>query len=263
MVAEFPVPGSPIAGGPANATERVVRGLARAGVEMTVITPASRRPETETFRVEHGEVILVRHDARFLTPRRMRPWRYAALPLVGAAEPDVVHRQGVITDALVAADTARLAPSLVTARGDARRGALGVYAGVSGAARAAFADKLAEHVLSNVQLTVNVHPDWRVNLPCEPRSSVYVPNIVDEAFFRATRAPEANRVLFCSGTLRIKGFDLLAQAWAAGRRSVPNATFGSPAGQSRLRPLTLPASRGSACSAPTHWRTNWRAPTSS
>jgi len=225
MVGEFPVPGAPVAGGPANATERLVRGLARAGVEMTVIAPAPNGSRAETFRADYGEIMLVSNHARLLALRRMRPWRNAVFPLVEAAAPDVVHGQGVITGGAIAADAARLAASVVTVRGNARRDALAAYPGLFGKARAALADHLVKHVLSNVALTVNVHPDWRVNLPSEPRALVYVPNIVDEAFFGVMRAPVESRVLFCGGTRRIKGFDLLEQAWPTVRRAVPGATL--------------------------------------
>jgi 2-deoxystreptamine N-acetyl-D-glucosaminyltransferase/2-deoxystreptamine glucosyltransferase len=78
-------------------------------------------------------------------------------------------------------------------------------------------------VLDDVDLLVGVHPDWRINLPVEPRRFAYVPNIVDEAFFAVARAPSAGTVLYCGGPRRIKGWDLLLAAFTDVRAAMPDA----------------------------------------
>ena len=219
------MPGRPVAGGPANATARLVRGLVESDVQATVIAPALANESSRTLEVDGALVHVVAHDQRFLTPRRMRPWRHAALPLVEASGADLVHGQGVITGGVVVADVPSSTLRVVTARGNARQDVLAAYPGVAGRLRAAWGDHEVARVVDAVDVTVNVHPDWRINLPRKPHRLVHIPNIVDDVFFSVTRAPVEGRVLFCGGTRRIKGFDVLAAAWPAVCRAIPGATL--------------------------------------
>ena len=205
-----------------------------AGLQVTVVAPASGDQPSRTFHRDGAELHFVAHDQRFLGPRLLRPWRKAALPYVHAAEPDVVHGQGIITGGIVAAAVSAH-PTVVTARGNARRDTLAAYGRVSGPMRAAIGERLIDHVLDNVDLVVDVHPDWRVNLPRRPRRFVHIPNIVDDAFFSVEREPIRGRVLFCGGNRRIKGFDLLEAVWPEVLKQVPGASLrlvGWPEGES-------------------------------
>ncbi len=199
--------------------------MGRRGVRVTVVAPAPPGLPATTFAIEGAEVVLVPHDGRLLAARRMRPWRRAARPFVEAAQPDIVHGQNVITGGVVAADAASLARSIVTARGNARRDTLAAYSGVPARIRAALGDRLIGDVLDRVDMVVGVHPDWRVNLPAEPRRFTHIPNIVHGAFFRVERSPVAGRVLYCGGARRIKGFDVLEAAWSHVRAAVPGASL--------------------------------------
>jgi hypothetical protein len=190
---------------------------------VTVVAPAPAHERAETVRLHGADVVVVPHDQRLLVPRRMRPWRQAGVRVVEALDADLVHGQGVVTGGVVAAGVSETIPRVVTARGNARRDTLAAYDGIPGRVRAAMGDRLIASILRNIDVTVGVHPDWRVNLPAEPEVFVHIPNIVDDAFFEVDRVPVSGRVLFCGGTRRIKGFDVLAAAWPSVRKAVPDA----------------------------------------
>jgi glycosyltransferase involved in cell wall biosynthesis len=170
----------------------------------------------------------------------MRPWRAAARPLVEAAGADLVHGQGVIAGGVVVADLPSSTARVVTARGNARQDVLAAYPGLAGRLRAAWGDHEVARIVGAVDVTVNVHPDWRINLPREPQRLVHIPNIVDDAFFEVTRSPVAGRVLFCGGTRRIKGFDVLETAWPAVRRAAPGASLRVVGWPADAAPVALP-----------------------
>jgi glycosyltransferase involved in cell wall biosynthesis len=164
----------------------------------------------------------VSHDQRFSLLRGIRPWRVAGARVVRELGPDVVHGQGILVGGVVAAAVPG-PPRIVTARGNARRDTLEAYRGVGARLRASLRDHYASRVVRSVDAIVGVHPDWRINLPVEPRRLVHIPNIVDEVFFSVQRAPVGETVLYCGGTRRIKGWDLLEAAWGDVRRAVPGA----------------------------------------
>jgi glycosyltransferase involved in cell wall biosynthesis len=70
---------------------------------------------------------------------------------------------------------------------------------------------------------IGVHPDWKVNVPVQPRRYAFVPNIVDELFYGAERRPRPGRVLYCGGSSTIKGWELLVRAWPYLVDDVPHA----------------------------------------
>jgi glycosyltransferase involved in cell wall biosynthesis len=229
-----------VAGGPANATARLVRGLVQADVQTTVVAPAPSTEPSRTFEIDGAVVHVVAHDQRFLTPRRLRPWRSAALPLVEAAGADVVHGQGVISGGVVVADLPPSTARVVTARGNARQDVLAAYPGIAGRLRAAWGDHEVARVVDAVDVTVNVHPDWRINLPREPHRLVYIPNIVDDVFFTVPRSPVTGRVLFCGGTRRIKGFDVLEAAWPAVQQARSDTSLRVVGWPTDTAPVDLP-----------------------
>jgi len=62
-------------------------------------------------------------------------------------------------------------------------------------------------------VVVGVHHDWQINVPVRVERFVYIPNIVDSAYFESDYRPERGRVLFCGGVRRVKGWDILRPAW--------------------------------------------------
>lgn len=225
IVGEIPAPGHPVSGGPANATKRLVDGLVGAGVAVSVVAPAERDVPEERLHGDGATLIFVPHDQRYMIPRRMAPWRKAAVPVVESLRPDVVHGQGIVTGGVVAAGVRGDVPRVVTARGNARQDTLAAYHGTAGRIRAALRDRLIDEVIGGTDVVISVHPDWRVNLPRLPQHLVFIPNIVDDAFFSVSRTPTAGRVIYCGGNKRIKGYDVLEAAWPIVLQAIPDASL--------------------------------------
>jgi glycosyltransferase involved in cell wall biosynthesis len=122
----------------------------------------------------------------------------------------------------------------VTARGNERADTKAAYSGVGAMVRAHLRDRLANAAVERADAVISVNPDWTVNLPRRPRRFVYIPNMIDEVFFRPAREPEPGLVLFAGGTRAIKGWALLAQAWPQVQDAVQEArlnVIGWPPGQ--------------------------------
>ena len=182
---------------------------------MTVVAPAPLAEPARSIELHGAEVLLAPHSQRLMLPRRLAPWRAAAIPIVNGLGADVVHGQGVVEGGVIAAGASPDMARVVTARGNLRRDTLDDRArpSLGVRARAAILDRLAASVVRAVDATVDVHPDWRINLPCRPTRLVHIDNVVDAVFFRTTRDPVEGRVLYCGGARRIKGPDVLAAAW--------------------------------------------------
>jgi glycosyltransferase involved in cell wall biosynthesis len=205
-------------------TVRLVRALARAGLDVAVVAPSAGRP-LDPVHVFHGvRVQHIRQPARFALATNMLSWRRAAARAIEALRPDAVHGQGVGTGGLAACDVSGI-PRVVTAHGNARADTLAHYKGIPGSARARLRDRISRRIVSEADAIVNVHPDWRVNLPVRPERSIYIPNIVDEVFFAVERDPRPGVVLYCGGPKSIKGWDVLLGAWPSIRRAVPGASL--------------------------------------
>lgn len=209
------------AGGPANATARLVEGLAGVGVRITVVTP-SQRSNGQRGADDGIDVLQVPGGQRFSLLRGMRGWRDAVVSVIESLDPDLIHGQGALTGGVPVA-AARGMPRVVTARGNSRMDTLNVYPGLAGRVRAGIRDRLIRDVVNSVEMVIDVHPDWRVNLPVEPRRLAFVPNIVDDRFFDVGREPDEGAVLYCGGTRRIKGWDVLEAAWPLVTGLVPDA----------------------------------------
>lgn len=194
-------------------------------VSVTVVAPTERHVPEERLHVDGATLIFVPHDQRYMIPRRMAPWRKAAVPVVESLRPDVVHGQGIVTGGVIAAGVTGDVPRVVTARGNARQDTLAAYNGAAGRIRALLRDRLIDGVIDGTDVVVSVHPDWRVNLPRPPQHLVFIPNIVDDVFFSVSRTPAARRVIYCGGNKRIKGYDVLGAAWPSVLQAVPDASL--------------------------------------
>jgi glycosyltransferase involved in cell wall biosynthesis len=243
IVGDVPRPDRPVAGGPANATERLVRGLAAAGMRVTVVAPATLDEPPRSIEMHGAEVLVVPHAQRLMLPRRLGPWRSVAIPIVNRLEADIVHGQGVVEGGVIAAGASPAMARVVTARGNLRRDTLAQRPGLGGRARAGILDRLAASVIGSVDVTVDVHPDWRVNLPRQPGRLVHIDNIVDGAFYRVTRDPVEGRVLYCGGSRRIKGHDVLAASWRQVLRRHPRAQLRFVGWPNGTPPPDLPSIR--------------------
>ena len=215
----------PPAGGTQSAAGRLARALAGLGVSVTVVAPLHGGGSGSDVTLDGVRVVHVPDADRLATLRSLRPWRRAAVSVIRELGVDLVHGQGMLVGGLPACDVEDL-PRVVTVHGNARSDTLGAYDGVGAWARVALRERLVRQVIARADTVINVHPDWRINLPAPPRQLVHVPNIVDEAYRSTDRSPEPGRVLFCGGgPRRIKGADIVFAAWPAIAASVPDATL--------------------------------------
>jgi glycosyltransferase involved in cell wall biosynthesis len=224
MVSEFPEEGRDPKGGVETSALRLVCALAEAGTSVSVVAPAG--PEiTESVHERHDATIVhVGRGDRFSLLRSVRPWRRSAARAISGLEPDLVHGQALLIGGLPACDV-RARPRVVTAHGDPRRDTLADFPGLAGTVRAELCHRLSRQVVRRADAIVDVHPDWRVNLPFAPGRLEHIPNIVDQCFFDADAKPEPGRVLFCGGPSRRKGWDVLLAAWPAVKRELAGATL--------------------------------------
>jgi glycosyltransferase involved in cell wall biosynthesis len=201
---------------------RLVRALVDAGTSVAVVAPAGPEITRAAGERDGASVVHIGLHDRFSLARSLRPWRLRAVTAIAELEPDLVHGQGVLTGGLAACDV-RAVPRVVTAHGNVREDTLADYRGLGGRVRAGRRARLALDVVRRADWIVGVHPDWRVNLPCEPPRFTHIPNIVETCFFETTAEAEPGRVIYCGGPAPIKGFDVLIAAWAAVRDAVPGA----------------------------------------
>ena len=223
LITDFALPGRAPGGGTQAAAGRLARALSSRGVSVAVVAPLVGRRARSEATVDGIQVIHLSDPDRLSTLRSLRPWRRAAVRVVAELGVDLVHGQGVLGGGLPACDIDRV-PRVVTAHGNARSDTVGEYGGLGAHARVLLRDRLVRRVIARSDVLINVHPDWRVNLPAPPRRLVYVPNIVDEAYTAVERRPEPGRVLYCGGgPRRIKGADVLFAAWPDVTRRVDDA----------------------------------------
>src|SRR5436190_6003808 len=209
FVGGWPAEGREAEGGVEVATTRLAAALAAQGVEITVVAPGA------TAERGDGPIRVVRvpvaEDGRLLLLRGLRPWRRAVADVLDGFEVDVVHGHGMLEGGLPAVDAAR--PSVVSAHGNHAMDTRAARSGAGAELRVLAARRLARRVVRRADAIVSVSPDPEVNLPAAPRRFVYVPSIVDDVFRGTGAAPIPGRVLYCGGSRRIKGPDLLAAAW--------------------------------------------------
>ncbi len=240
MVSSYPRLGATPAGGVEVSTHRLVGALSTTGAEVTVVAPGPSSDERDgPVRVVH-----VDSDPRLALPRRLRPWREAAGRVLRELDLDVVHGQGLLGPGLAATDLRSL-PRIVTAHGNhAQDTRAWRRRGLGAEVRIALVERLSAGVVARADAVVSVHPDPSVNVPGHPRRFIHIPTIVDPVFARpGALQPVPGRVLYCGGARRIKGWDLLAEAWGRVAEAVPHATL-DVAGWPAAEPL--PAAFGSA-----------------
>lgn len=204
---------------------RLSRALARLGLSVAVIAPVTPRLRSDALVSDDGVTVLrVPHFDRLSLAVGLRPWRRRVRKLAAELAPDVVHGHGILDGGLPACDVTGAA-RIVTAHGSLRADTLIGSNRIGARLRSHVQTSLARAVVRRADAVVGVHPDWRVNLPASPRRLVHIPNIVEPCFFDVTPTPEPGRVLFCGGSRRIKGADLLLESWQTVRRAVPHAVL--------------------------------------
>ncbi len=219
MISPYPEVDVPPRGGVEVSTVRLVEGLTAQGVQVEIVSTGM------PARVTRDGIVVHRAPARRLTTARLlRPWRRDVRRILSDLSVDLVHGQGLMPPGVAATDVpSGRCPRVVTAHGNRNQDVLSHYAGPGARARSILVDRLSATAARRADLVVGVHPDWRVNVPVEPRRYEFVPNIVEEVFFEADRRPRPARVLYCGGANAIKGWELLAEAWPALLEEVPSA----------------------------------------
>lgn len=223
MLSEFPEPGTLPAGGPQVAAMRLVPELVQRGVDVVVVAPALwTSTETESELEGGGTLVGVPVSPRLQLADGMRGWRRGARAVVERLNVDVVHGQNLLPGGIAAAGINGV-PRVVTSRGNMREDTVATYTGVGGAVRIHLRERLARIAFESADVVVSVNPDWKINLPAQPKRFEFIPNIVDESFFAREHTPEPGVVLFAGGDNPIKGFDLLERAWPHVLEAVPGA----------------------------------------
>jgi glycosyltransferase involved in cell wall biosynthesis len=223
MLSEFPAPGTLPGGGPQIAATRLVPELVQRGVDVVVVAPAPWTSTETEFELEGGgRLVAIPTGTRLQLMHGFRTWRRGARAAVERIGVDVVHGQNLLPGGIAAAGIDGV-PRIVTSRGNMREDTIADYTGVGGAVRAHLRERLARVAFKSADVVVSVNPDWRINLPAQPKRFHFIPNIVDEDFFARTHDPEPGLVLFAGGDNAIKGWDLLEEAWPRVREAVPEA----------------------------------------
>jgi glycosyltransferase involved in cell wall biosynthesis len=219
MISPYPAADVPPRGGVEVSAVRLVEGLVAQGVHVDVISTGTPARETRDGIVVH------RARARRLTTARLLvPWRADVRRILSCLQIDLVHGQGLMPPGVAATDVpASRCPRVVTAHGNRRKDAHSDYTGPSALLRGALVGRLSGMAARRADIVIGVHPDWRINVPVQPRRYAFVPNIVDEVFFGAERRPRSGRVLYCGGSAAIKGWELLVRAWPYLLQEVPFA----------------------------------------
>jgi glycosyltransferase involved in cell wall biosynthesis len=207
-------------GGTEVAAQRLASGLAHRGVSVAVVAPG---PDEGIRDLETGGTFVgVPIGERLELARAFRRWRRSVSVAVERLEPDLVHGLELLPGGLAAVDISGR-PRVVTAHGNLRADTRAAYRGAGGWGRAVARDRLGARVVRAADAMIGVNPNWRINMPRPPRRFVYIPNAIDDAFFEEPPLTESGLVLFAGGTRAIKGWPLLASAWAGVRRRVPRA----------------------------------------
>jgi glycosyltransferase involved in cell wall biosynthesis len=222
MIADYPPPGGQPVGGPQVATRRLVSKLVERGLDLVVVAPSPSATETMTQLDDGARLVTVPAGTRWTLARGLRPWRKHARAVVERVGPDIVHGQGLLPGGIAAVDIEGC-PTVVTARGSVRADTAGAYRGAGRTARAFLSDRIAGAAVERADVVIGVNPDWTVNLPRRPKRFAYIPNMIDEEFFRRRRQPEQGLVLFAGGARAIKGWPLLAEAWPRVRATITHA----------------------------------------
>jgi len=210
LVAPYPPRGREPQGGVEVTTVRLAAALA---TEDDVTVVASGVPDRRLE--EHVSVVYAGvAEHRLALARSLRPWRKKVVRILAELEPDIVHAQGLHGPGVAATDAVETA--VVTAHGNVANDVRYNAARASARLRASAVRRLAALAARRAHTVVGVHPDWRVNVPVEPRRFVHIPNMVDDRFYSGNTTHERGLdVLYCGGPRLIKGWDVLVAAWPA------------------------------------------------
>ncbi|MBN2839625.1 MAG: glycosyltransferase family 4 protein [Coriobacteriia bacterium] len=238
LIADLP---TGVAGGPYATSRRLAELLRATGdIELHTIHPAESSSGRPT-RPAGGSVdgadmrqdlldhpLPMRSRAELL--RGFAPWSRVVHEALREIDPDVVHGQGTLHNG-IAAVTWPGCPRVLTPHGSPFVDARHRYPIGANAVLRPFLTRSVERCVAGADVVANVTTDWRVNLPVEPHRSVHIPNPVGDPFFAETPAPRVPVVHYLGGDRRIKGGDILAEAWPTVAAAIPGVelrVYGAP-----------------------------------
>jgi len=207
-------------GGVEKATHALCKGLLRAGHDLTLIA-AGRSGGDSWVGVP---TVRVAQSGRRMLVGGADAWNEGVIRTLDEVQPALAQGQGLAFagNAVVNWSHGR---RVVVVHGSTLEDLRYEYSWAGRALRAPFVRAAGVKAVQGADAVVNVTIDWRVNCPVAPLNAFYIPNPVDDDFFATTAAPEPGEVAFFGGLKRIKGIDLLLNAWPRVLRELPWATL--------------------------------------
>lgn len=203
-------------GVPAGGVERAVATLAAAlgaeGVDLTVFAPDPAVDGPSPSDAYPFPVTRVPMPGRAQVLRGFRPWTERVHGSLADYAPDIVHAHGLLHNGVAAARWADC-PVVVTAHGDPIADAREHYAAPVHRAVLPMLRRAVRTSLDGADRVVDVTSEWWVNLPRKPHGFVHIANAIEPVFFGRGKPGPRPRVLYFGDMRRIKGLDLLLQAW--------------------------------------------------
>lgn|GEM_PF-2037418 len=223
VLADLAADGVPV-GGVQRAVTTLTTALQDAGLEVTVIAPDFGIAEVTHSHTYPFPLTRLPLPGKGQILRRFKPWVATCHAALAEFQPQIVHAHGLLHNGVAAAQWPEC-PTLLTAHGDPVADAREHYAAAVFRAMRPMLNRAVIASLAGADLVANVTCEWWVNLPRKPRGMVHVPNAIEPVFFGGRRPEPQPRVMYFGGTRRIKGLDLLLEAWESVHRYRPDVTL--------------------------------------
>lgn len=199
-------------GGVEESTWVLAHALLEKGLDVSIIAPTPDGVIKAKGTWGHVPATWVGFRERLSLPTAFRALRRAAFSALEDARPDVAQGQGILGYGQAVADWSPTR-SIIAAHGNPLMDHRYHYGRLGYLPRTMLLRRVASQSILQARVVVNVTRSWIVNLPIEPRDLRYIPNPVASAFFDNPPGPSAATVLYLGGGRRIKGLDLLLNAW--------------------------------------------------
>ena len=247
LVGPYPERDGPPVGGVEVATSRLARALHQAGVDVTVV---AIHGSGETVDGVGIRVVRLGVSERWSAVRDLRPLRRSLAAALEAVAPNVVHAEDFVPAGYAATCVAATGrPTVVTAHGNRREDTMAAYRGLDARLRWLLGRRMTRRAAADSDVVIGVHPDPDLSVPITPRRFEFIPNIVGDPFFRVEHHPDGLQVLYAGGPRRIKGGDVLFEAWPTVVERVPEARLLAPGCARALRGLPADVARTIAAPA--------------
>lgn len=199
-------------GGVEESTWVLAHALLEEDVEVSIVAPAPGRPKKTNGTWGEVPATWVGFRERLSLPTAFSSLRRAVFSALEHARPDVAQGQGILGYGNAVADWSSTR-SVIAAHGNPLMDHQHHYGRFGCLPRTALLRRLASQSVLRARVVVNVTRSWTVNMPVEPQDLRYIPNPVAAAFFDNRPGEPTSMVVFLGGGRRIKGLDLLLDAW--------------------------------------------------